>query len=640
MAYDHIFQPIKIGTKCARNRIEISPAAPFLAGHDGSLSPEFYEYNKGLASVGAGIVNLGVTSVDPGRGVGSRIMSIGSDLYLSDFNELAELFHSFGSLASCELVYSRYMLSPPEKVVGGTTTEEVEEMIQRFADAADRLVRAGFDIAFIHGGHGNVPAMFFAERYNHRTDRFGGSFEGRCQFAVELLQAIRERVGKRLAITYRLSAEEMLAGASTLEETLAFAKVIEPYIDLLHVSRGLLEVDGLLHYIFPPLYLPRGLNLPFAKRFKEELSVPVTVVGGFNLDLAEQAIAAGEVDMVSMIRNVYADEDCLRKARAGQIDDIRPCLRCDTCIDRTHSFLLSVRCAVNPRLGRESRFPKPTLEPAPKRQLRVAIVGGGPSGLQAAQTLAELGHEPIVYERSEKLGGLLNIAGADPNKHEVADYLAWMSRRALGDARVDVRLGVEATADAVAQEAPDAVLLALGSNPIVPAFAKDAPLPCCWVGEVDLGAPVEGDRVLIAGAGMTGMECALSLARSGKRVMLADLASYDNLGAGAAKISVRCLKQLLGELGVQFLCEKRVDAITPEGVVLTAADGTSELVTCDSVIYSLGFRTPEDVCAQFEDAFDVCIRIGDAAGIPANVFHATQTAYDAAWRLHEQLAFE
>ena len=639
MAYDQIFQPIRIGSKTARNRIEIAPAAPFLAGHDGSLSPEFYEYNKGLASVGAGIVNLGVTSIDPGRGVGSRVMSIGSDLYLSDFNELAELFHSYGSLASCELVYSRYMLSPADKAVNETTTAEVEEMIQRFADAADRLVRAGFDIAFIHGGHGNVPAMFFSAQVNHRTDRFGGSFEGRCQFAVELLQAIRERVGKRLAITYRLSAEEMLPGTSTVEETLAFAKVIEPFIDLLHVSRGILEVDDLLHYIFPPLYLPRAMNLPFAERFKKELSVPVTVVGAFNLDLAEQAIAAGKVDMVSMIRNVYADQDCLRKARKGLLDDIRPCLRCNTCIDRTHSFLLGVRCAVNPRIGRESRFPKPQLAPAAPRRLKVAIVGGGPAGLQAAHTLADLGHAPVVYEKTEHLGGLLNIAGADPNKREVSDYLAWASRRALSDERVDVHLGVEATPELLAEEAPDAVLLALGSNPVVPAFAKDAPLPCRWVGDVDLGAPVEGERVLIAGAGMTGMECALSLARSGKQVILADPASYDNLGAGAAKISVRCLKLLLGELGVTFLCERFVDGLVPEGAVLSSADGSTETVACDSVIYSLGFRTPVDACSRFEEAFPACIRIGDAAGIPANVFHATQTAHDAAWRLHEQLAF-
>ena len=126
----------------------------------------------------------------------------------------------------------------------------------------------------------------------------------------------------------------------------------------------------------------------------------------------------------------------------------------------------------------------------------------------------------------------------------------------------------------------------------------------------------------------------------GENMYVVDPTSYDDLGAGAAKISVRCLKQLLGELGAQFLCEQRVDALVPEGVVLSAADGTQTTVACDSVIYSLGFRTPVDVCARFEEAFPACIRIGDAAGIPANVFHATQTAHDAAWRLHEQLAFE
>ena len=654
MNYTHLFQPIKLGRKLAQNRIEIAPAAPFLAGHDGSLSQEFYAYNRSLASYGAGIVTLGVTDVDPARGLGSRTMCIGSDLHLSDFNELAELFHMYGSLASCEMVFSRYMRSTPDAVVNQTSTADVEHIIESFANAAERLVKCGFDIAFVHGGHGNVPAMFFRELNNHRTDRFGGSFEGRCQFAVELLEAIRARVGDKLAITYRISAEEMLPGHTTFEETLAFAKVIEPYIDLLHVSRGLLDVDELVHYINAPLYLPRAMNLPYAARFKEELAVPVTVVGSFDLATADAAIAAGDVDMVSMIRNVYADTQGLAKARAGQADDIRPCVRCNTCIDRTHSHLLPVRCAVNPTLGRESLIAswdaarqfdppfenQPANPPADAQTKRtVAVIGGGPAGMQAAQSLVLRGFDVTLFEKSDKLGGLLNIAGADPGKPEIAAYARWLANYTLGNPHVDVHLACEATPEIVAATNPWAVFLATGSNPIVPAFAADSPLPCQWVGAVDLGEDVPGEHVLIAGAGMTGLECALSLVRKGKRVTLADPQPFEQLGAGASLINVRCLKELLLKAGVQFACEAFVEAVTSDGVLARPAhpaDGESDslqLLPCDSVVYSLGFRAPEATLQEFEAAFERCYRIGDCAGVPANIFHATQTAFDAAWRL-------
>ncbi len=163
-----------------------------------------------------------------------------------------------------------------------------------------------------------MSAMFFKQEVQQETDRFGGSFERRCSFGVELLEAIREKTGGRLAVEYRISAEEMLPDMTSLEETLQYAKVIAPYIDLLHVSRGLLEVDDLLPYINAPVYLPRGLNLPFARKFKEALNIPVSVVGGFDLDLAEKAVADGVVDMVAMIRTVLADTDCVEKARRAE----------------------------------------------------------------------------------------------------------------------------------------------------------------------------------------------------------------------------------------------------------------------------------------------------------------------------------
>ena len=375
----HIFQPIQIGPVPVKNRIEIAPAAPFLAGHDASVSRELHDYTVGLAKSGAGIVTIGVTSVDPRPPIGARILSAGSPLFVSDLNDIAEGIRRYGAAASIELVHSRYMLTPPEEVVMGTSAEEVEEIIRMFADAALRCQQAGFDMIMIHGGHGNVPAMFFNKKFNRRNDRFGGSFEKRCNFGVQLLKAIREKTGGCLAVEYRISAEEMLPDMTGLEETLQYARIIAPYIDLLHVSRGLLEVEDLLPYINTPVYLPRGLNLPFARRFKEALDIPVSVVGGFDLDLAEKAVSDGDTDMVAMIRTVLADTDCVEKARRGREEEIRPCIRCNVCISRTHSMFQSVRCAVNPLIGRETRFDAE--HPAPDRK-KIVVIGGGPAGLE------------------------------------------------------------------------------------------------------------------------------------------------------------------------------------------------------------------------------------------------------------------
>ncbi len=282
-----IFQPIRLGPVTAKNRVEVAPAAPFLAGHDASVSPEFYEYTMSLARSGAGIVTIGVTSVDPRGPIGARTLTCGSPLYLPDLNTLAEGIKRYGALASIELVHSKYMLSDPNVVVNGTSTEEVEEIIRLFANAAELAMNAGFDMIMIHGGHGNVPSMFFNKKYNKRTDRFGGSFENRCNFGIELLKAIREKTRGRIAIEYRISAEEILPGMTTFEETLEYAKKIQDLIDILHVSRGLLEEASLLPIINAPVYLPKAMNLPFAKKFKEALHIPVSVVGSIDLDIAE-----------------------------------------------------------------------------------------------------------------------------------------------------------------------------------------------------------------------------------------------------------------------------------------------------------------------------------------------------------------
>lgn len=632
-SHPHVFEPIAIGGRKLKSRIEVAPAAPFLSGHDGSVSPEYFAYLKALAGSGAGVVTLGVTPVDGPPQVGARVMNIASDLYISDFNEIAELVHSYDALACAELVHVQNMLTPADIVVNETSTEDVELMISQFVDAAGRLIRAGFDMALIHGGHGNVPAMFFNKHINRRTDRFGGSFEGRCQFAREILQGIREAYGDRIALEYRISAEEMTADGSTLGETIDFARSIQQYLDLLHVSRGLLEVDDLVPYINAPTYLPRAMNLPFAAAFKEALNVPVTVVGSFDLDFAEAAIASGQVDMASMIRTVYADPFCIEKSRLGEADRIRPCIRCNTCIDRTHTYQLSVRCAVNPLLGRTLRFAGAGEPRRDGRSARAVVVGGGPSGMQAALTLADRGFAVTLFEASDKLGGQLKLASMSDSKKDIRDYLDWLVRTVCSSDAIEVRLNERADVQTVAALEPDRVVIALGSSPRVLDAGSDESVPVVWVGDAEGRIEGLGKRILVVGGGMTGLEFALEAARKGKEVVVADLCSYDELGRGATAINVRCIKNLLRDLGVEFCCGCGLESVGSTDALLAGAEGEQVRVECDTVVLSLGFVVDRAEVAHFKDAFPRSCAVGDCGGAGGSIYNAVRTAYDKAMAL-------
>lgn len=623
--YTEIFKPIRIGTKIAKNRIEVAPAAPFLSGRDGGINLEFNAYLNNLAKSGAGIVEIGVTNVGTSSS-GTPIFCAGSPLLVADLSDLAEIIHKHGALACIELVHSKYMLTPPEIVANETTPEQIKEIIALFANAAQNCLKAGFDMIMIHGGHGNVPAMFFSEKFNHRTDQYGGSFENRCRFGIELLTAIREKVGDKLAIEYRISADEMLEGYTRIEETLEYAKKIQGLIDMLHVSRGLLEKRECLPYLNAPAYFPRAINLQYAKRFKKELNIPVAVVGAFNLELAEEAVKNEDVDVVAMIRTVLADTDCVSNAYKGKEDRTRPCVRCNTCIGRTHSKFIRVRCAVNPRLGRELWNPPITVTASPKK---VVIIGGGPAGMEAARTAAKMGHKVLLLEKSGELGGMLRFASAASFKYDMKKYLDWSIRMVESDANIEIRMNTKATPELVAAEKPDAVFIALGSEPIIPRFAMSETDKVIWAGDVDIRAKSTGNNVVIVGAGFTGLETALELAYEGKKVQVIDMISEDMIGADGIEISIIGLMQLLNENGVTFKCEVKLEEVTEEGAVISHKDGTKETLPCDTVVLSLGVKRNDLEVSQFEDLAETVRVIGDCSlERGGTLYNAVRTAFD------------
>jgi 2,4-dienoyl-CoA reductase-like NADH-dependent reductase (Old Yellow Enzyme family)/thioredoxin reductase len=622
-----IFQPIQLGPITVKNRIEVSPATPFLSSQSNDFSIELREYVRNLAKSGAGIVNSGLTMCTelPRNELPVARTMTATRLYSPDLTEFAEICHRYGAKAGFEAGHAQFVMTPSHVTVN-LPKEELRAVIAEIAGACGLAVRCGFDIICVHGGHGAIPSVFSSATLNQRTDEYGGSLENRCRFGIELLDAIRAAIGDKAAISYRISAEEMLPGRTTLEETIEYVKAIEDKIDLLHVSRGVIQVDELLPYLNAPPYLPRGLNLPYAKQIKQQVSIPVTVVNAFNLELAEEAVSNGDVDMVSMVRTIYADPRCVTKARKGKLDEVRPCVRCNNCIGRSHSKLIAARCAVNATLGRETHFP---LKGRADSLKKVTVVGGGPAGLEAARTAAKMGHSVTLYEKSGELGGNLIYAAVAPFKYDMRKYLDWSIRMAERDPNITIKLNTEVTPDQVEVEAPDVVIVAVGSKPIIPTFSATGTPGLQWVGDVEMDNDLCGDDVIIVGAGFTGLEAALSLALAGRKVRIIDMIPPELVGADGVEISMIALRQELDKAGVEIECNLRLIDVTDEGAIVESTiDGARKTLSADTVILSLGVRSDNEEVYSFDDAAEDVFYVGDCMTIGGTLYDAVHTAFD------------
>ena len=585
-------------------------------------------YYTALAGSGAAVVTLGIGSLEDDPRFPGLVRPACCRMKLEELPELVDVLHRDGCLASIELTVSKYMMGPRERITS-IPTEEVRNIIAAYAFQARRAREAGFDMILIHGGHGNVPAQFFAPYINHRTDEYGGSAEKRSRFALEMLDAVRDAVGGSMAIEYRISAEEVLPGTTTLEETLDFAERIQDRIDLLHVSRGLLEEEATLPVLNSPAYVPRGTNVPFARRFRERLHVPVNVVCGMDLDTAEKAILAGDIDAAAMIRTALADPCFVTLAKQDRADMIRPCVRCNTCINSTHTKHEPVRCAVNPLAGQESLYDVTVPAKEPKN---VVIVGGGPAGLEAARTAAKRGHTVTLLEKSGRLGGTLHLAAAAECKTDMRRYLDWSIRTVQEDARIRVMLDTEASPELLKSLKPDAILLAVGAKPIIPRLPT-LPEKAVWVGELEGRPEQAGQRTVIAGAGFTGLEMALDLAQHGREVTVVDLLPEEKIGADGVAISMIWVKQTLRDLGVRFLCQVRLEDATAEGAVVSHADGRRETLPCDTLVLSLGVRPDRSLSEAVQGLAPVVREIGDCSGSGGTLLKAVSGGFAAAMEL-------
>ncbi|WP_246798124.1 NAD(P)/FAD-dependent oxidoreductase [Alkalibacter rhizosphaerae] len=622
--YESILQPIKIGNLWVKNRIESSPAEPFLATKDGLVSEEFIEWHKTMAKGGAGIVTIGDSPINAEYAAESKyVIDLSNNDVCNGLFRLTEVIHRYGAAASIELNL-RTHYTPTDM-----TLEEIAQVKKDFVEAAYRCKMSGFDMIMVHGGHGHLVAQFFSPEYNKRTDHYGAdTMENRSRFAMELLDEIRDRIGPDMPIEYRISGHEKHENSVKTEDVIEFVKRIEDKIDLIHVSAGDLYRLETVKYMIQPSYVPRGGNVHLAEQFKKALSIPVTTVGSIDLDMAEDIVAQGKADVVAMIRSFIAEPDLIVKAMKGEGELVRPCIRCSECTNNfPHLYNLPIRCSVNPLTGREAEFKN---HPKPEVLKKVVIVGGGPAGLEAARRAAGQGHQVVLFEKDQELGGVLSIAAAGPLKTDVKKYLDWTRNTMKDPKNIQVRLGEEATREKVLAENPDVVIVAVGSEPIVPELPGIHGENVMWAGDVDLGVAKTGDRVIIAGAGLTGCETAYTLAKEGKKVQIIDRMPMKNLYNGVPGLSIGTLMGYLQEEGVELLYETALEEVNSDGAVVRSKDGTITTMPCDSVVLSLGVKPKREVMDQFVKTAEDVRFIGDCNNKSGTILQATYEGFMAA----------
>lgn len=641
--YPHLCSPITIGNVTFRNRMFSAPMGGTDITNDGCIGPKSTAFYELRAKGGAAAVTVSECMVHPATD-GSHAYHLDESILnsLASATYTADAIRRHGAIPSLELSHSgmysgTYMTDksrqkglaqwgpsactrPDGVPVGELTKEMIADIVRSYGHVAGLAKRAGFEMIMIHGGHGWLINQFFSPYFNHRGDEYGGSLENRCRFAVEVLQSVRAAVGPGFPIEFRMSGSELFEGGYDLAEGCRIAQQIEPYINLLHVSAGTYQRGfGDTH---PSMFKEHGCNVYLAAEIKKHVSVPVATIGGLN-DPAqmEEIIASGKADVVYMARALLADPQLPNKVMANREGEIVRCLRCFTCMAE-RAATATRRCTVNPLIGRE--LEGDTVYPAPEKK-KVLVAGGGPGGLYAAYTAARRGHQVILCEKDGELGGILKSEQALPFKremYELAGTYAALARKA----GVEIRLNTTVTPELAEIEAPDALIIAVGSAPLVPPIPGLDGDNVVIVNNYYKEKDKVTDDVVVFGGGLAGCECAIHLGQEGKRVHLVEMRD-----ALAPDANVRHRPLLLKEIEryatVHTGCKGL--EVRSDGIVCETKNGERILVPGTSVICALGQRSRTAGVDALRDCAPFVRVIGDAAKV-STITNAVYWGYHAA----------
>ncbi len=643
MKFQKLFQRGKIGNLDIKNRIVMTSMVPAMGTANGEITDEYIRYYEERAKGGTGLIITGAASIDDetGRGGVTHSVAVTNRNHQKPMEKLARVLHKYDTKVFMQLVHpgkethsifndGKAPVAPSAimtrhgEMTHALTVEEIKAIVKKFVNGAVLVKAAGVDGVEIHGAHGYLLNEFMTPLFNKREDEYGGSFENRMRFITEVYQGIRQAVGEHYPVGVRISGDEFIEGGNTTEDGVKIAKYMEELgVDWINVTVGVQETS---HFNREPASFQQGWKKNVAKSIKAAVNVPVIAVNTIKKpDFAESMLQEGVCDFIGLARGQLADPFWANKAKSGNEDEIRTCISCLVCFEELASGR-HMKCSVNPKMGREAEFDH--LNKNGNNQ-PVAVVGGGPGGMEAAVVLAKRGFDVTLFEKSEQLGGQLNYANKPPLKEKITWLMEGMIAQ-VKKAGVKVKLNTEATLEELKALNPVGVFVCCGSDPIRPGAIEGIFNDNVYtVPEVLSGKKVlDGKDVVVIGSGLAGLETAVYLGDKGCTLSIVEM--KDAIGEG---IFITVLQDVLRELepySPKMYPKHKLSKVTKEGVEVTDEKGEVVTIKAEAVLLAMGVKPRKEVVEMVQSNFDNVVLVGDSIK-DGRIVDATRDGCTKAW---------
>jgi 2,4-dienoyl-CoA reductase-like NADH-dependent reductase (Old Yellow Enzyme family)/thioredoxin reductase len=641
-SFPRLFEPGRIGNIALKNRILKAPQHTGLANPDGSITDRLLRYYKEVAQGGAAMVIVEYAWVDNDASQASPCqLGIARMEHIPGLSLLADTIKAQGAKAAIQISHAgrqRFILEQPKAasdvpwpeitamgcpIPTPMTIDEIVEVRKAFGQAAKRAQTAGFDMVEIHACHGYLISNFLSPYSNKRTDWYGGPLENRMRLLLDIVKEIKAQVGPDYPVVARLSGTDYEPDGYGIDETLELAKRLEARgVAAIHMSGGIHHTT--IHEV-SPMGMSLAHNVWAAEAAKKVLSIPVVASGSINLpDLAESILADGKGDFIGLGRPLWADPQWPLKAKEGRPEDIRPCIRCnDGCLARGDHIANTVKCTVNVALCREEEF---KITPA-QHPMRVAVVGGGPAGMEAARVCALKGHDVTLYEKRELGGALIEASIPEFKAPDLKPLIAYLKTQVE---KTGVRLvAKEATLADLTGGKYGAVILAAGATALglddIPGITDPKVVTAA---DVLHGRAMLGDRVAVIGGGIVGTEVGLVVAEGGRQVTFVEM--LDEFMCNITSDERQVYEERFKDLEVSINTGRRLVAVTGTGIKVVDNMGAQTEIAADSVVLAAGFRPNRELIAGLQSFPGLRVaEVGDCVR-PRKIYDAIHDGHLAA----------